>query len=136
RTFAFIAGVVLVTGILAGLAPALESLRVDVIASLKGVRAIYAGASVRGLLVSAQVALSMVLLVEAGLFARSEERALRADPGYAPQKVVVTWLHFPDNTSLEAVRARIGASTRRVQAPPGGGAVAVSDDLPGVGAGS
>ena len=36
RTFAYIAAVVLLTGILAGLAPALESLKVDLTASLKG----------------------------------------------------------------------------------------------------
>ena len=130
RTFAYIAGVVLLTGILAGLAPALESLKVDVIGSLKGVRSIYGGSSVRGLLVSAQVALSMVLLVEAGLFARSEERALRADPGYAPQRVVVTWLNFRENSSLEAVRARIHAITQRVQALPGVASVTFSDFIP------
>src|SRR5205807_5338886 len=105
HTFAYIAAVVLVTGILAGLAPALESLKVDLTASLKGDSfgsgaMLSAGTSstrLRGLLVSAQVALSMVLLVEAGLFARSEQRALRADPGYAPGKVVVAYLRFPDN---------------------------------------
>jgi putative ABC transport system permease protein len=130
RTFAYIAGVVLVTGILAGVAPALESLKVDVTAALKGVRGFFGSASLRGLLVSTQVALSMVLLVEAGLFARSEERALRADPGYAPQKVVVTWLRFPDSTKAEAVRARVEAIAQRVRALPGVGSVAFSDELP------
>lgn len=130
RTFAYIAGVVLVTGILAGLAPALESLKVDVIAALKGVRGVFASGTLRGLLVSTQVALSMVLMVEAGLFARSEERALRADPGYAPQKVVVTWLRFPDTARAEAVRARIEAIARRVRALFGVGSVAFSDELP------
>jgi predicted permease len=130
RTFAYIAGVVLMTGILAGLAPALESLKVDVTAAINGVRGVFGSATLRGLLVSTQVALSMVLLVEAGLFARSEERALRANPGYAPQKVVVTWLRFPDSTSPEGVRARVEAIAQRVRALPGAGSVAFSDELP------
>src|SRR5207245_9309088 len=106
RTFSYIAAVVLLTGILAGLAPALESLKVDLTTSLKGSGSPLLGPTggrrLRGLLVSAQVALSMVLLVEAGLFARSEDRALRADPGYAPQRVVVAFLHFPHKSTLES----------------------------------
>ena len=67
--------------------------------------------------VSAQVALSMVLLVEAALFARSEDRALRADPGYAPQRVVVAPLHFPDNSTIESARVRhFGRASRSPRA--------------------
>ena len=138
HTFAYIAAVVVVTGILAGLAPALESLKMDLTASLKGASSRMgavlgpgaSGTRMRGLLVSAQVALSMVLLVEAGLFARSEQRALRADPGYAPGKVVVAYLRFPDNSKLESVRSRLAAITRRMRALPGVRSVAFSDDLP------
>src|SRR5262249_51541224 len=108
----------------------LESLKVDVTAALKGVRGVFGSATLHGLLVSTQVALSMVLLVEAGLFARSEERALRADPGYAPQKVVVTWLRFPNGAGADAVRARVEAIAQRVRALPGAGSVAFSDELP------
>ena len=53
------------------------------------------GGRLRAALVSAQVAMSMVLLVGAGLFAKSEQRNLHADPGYLPQKVVVSQLRFP-----------------------------------------
>src|SRR5262249_20652572 len=83
QTFAYIGAVVLATGILAGLAPALESVKVNLAGSLKSAGGGAPGASgarVRALLVSAQVALSMVLLVEAGLFAQSEDRNLRSDP--------------------------------------------------------
>src|SRR5262249_22631151 len=72
HTFAYISAVVLATGFLSGLAPALESLKVDLTSSLKGHAAWFGGAfggtRLQGLLVSAQVALSMVLLVEAGVF--------------------------------------------------------------------
>jgi predicted permease len=133
RTFAYIAAVVMVTGILAGLAPALESLKVNLSASLKahaGFGAAGGGTRIRNLLVSAQVALSMVLLVEAGLFARSEDRALRADPGYAPHKVIVTYLGFSDTSTLESARVRLHAIEDRMKALPGVRSVAFSDDMP------
>ena len=136
RTFAYIAAVVLITGIFAGVAPALESLKVELIASLKGASGMGAllgtgsGTRLRGLLVSAQVALSMVLLVEAGLFARSEQRALRADPGYAPSKVVVAYVRFPDSSKPETAPARLEAIAQRMRRLPGVRGVAFSDGLP------
>jgi predicted permease len=134
RTFSYIAVVVLVTGVLAGLAPALESLRVDLTSSLKGGRNVLfgspGGTGMRGFLVSAQVALSMVLLVEAGLFVRSEDRALRANPGYAPQRVVLAWLRFPDKSTVPTTKARLRAIEQRMMAVPGVRSVAFSDRPP------
>jgi predicted permease len=134
RTFAYIMAVVLITGILAGLAPALESLKVDLTASLKGSGGLLpgpgGGTRMRGLLVSLQVALSMVLLVEAGLFARSEDRALRADPGYSPQRVVVAHLFFGDKSTLESTAVRSAAIVQRVKALPGVRSVGFSDRIP------
>ena len=77
---------VLVTGLAFGLAPALESTRIDVLSALRD----DTGAgwwpgrrlSLRGALVTLQVALSFVLLVGAGLFARSLAHELAVDPGY------------------------------------------------------
>jgi predicted permease len=137
RTFSYIAVVVLVTGILAGLAPALESLKVELTAALKGASPQWLGGiggigsvHVRGFLVSAQVALSMVLLVEAGLFARSEQRALKADFGYEPGKVVSAYLRFPDNSRPEAASGRLRAIEQRIERLPGVQSVAFSDELP------
>ena len=131
RTFAYIAAIMLATGILAGLAPALESLRVELTATLKGQAGILGGgAGLRGLLVSAQVALSMVLVVEAALFARSEQQAMYADPGYNPRQVVVVGVRFPEDTQPESARARLDAIARRVRALPGVRSVGFSDELP------
>ena len=77
---------VLVTGVTFGLAPALESTRIDVQSALRD----DAGSgwwpgrrlSLRGALVTLQVALSFVLLVGAGLFARSLAHEVAVDPGY------------------------------------------------------
>src|SRR5205814_3145018 len=67
RIFLYISAVVMLSGILSGLAPALESLKVDLTASLKGYGSMLGGGSrLRAALVTAQVAMSMVLLVGAG----------------------------------------------------------------------
>ena len=130
RIFLLISTIVLFSGILSGLAPALESAKLDLASSLKGYSSILAGGRIRAALVSAQVAMSMVLLVSAGLFAKSEERTLYADPGYLPQKVVVAQLRFPENTTAAAARIRLDAIAQRVRVLPGVHSVAFSDGLP------
>ena len=131
QTFAYISAVVFVTGILAGLAPAMESIKVDLAGSMKGLApSALGGARLRGWLVSAQVALSMVLLVEAGLFARSEDRNLRGNPGYAPEHVVVLPMRFGERTATPAVLARIRDMADRVRTMPGVQSVAFSEGLP------
>ena len=84
RIFLYLSVVVVATGIFAGLAPAVESVKVDLLGSLKGYGGAVSssgGARLRGWLVSAQVAMSMVLLVEAALFAQSENRNSERGPG-------------------------------------------------------
>ncbi len=90
RVFAYVAVVVLLTGIAAGLAPALESVKVDLAGSMKGAGGRLGNSGVRGWLVTAQVAMSMVLLVQAALLGKSEDSNLHANPGYEPASVVVS----------------------------------------------
>src|SRR5262249_52918112 len=131
HTFTYVAVVVLFTGIASGLAPALESIKVDLAASMKGTSgSTSGGASMRGWLVSAQVAMSMVLLVEAALFGQSERRTLYADPGYQSRSVVVAPLRFPDTLLPEAARLRLDRIAARMRALPGVRSVTFSDDLP------
>src|SRR5262249_46284726 len=65
-----------------------------------------------------------------GLFIRSEDRALRADAGYDPRRVVVTFMNFPYNSTVQSTRARTEAIVQRVRALPGVKAVAFSDSPP------
>ena len=131
RIFLYISAIVLLSGLLSGLAPALESVKVELASSLKGYGSLLRGGGrLRATLVTAQVAMSMVLLVGAGLFAKSEERNLHADPGYLPQKVVVSQLRFPENTPVAAARVRLDAIAQRMKALPGVHSVAFSDELP------
>ncbi len=133
RIFLYLCSVVVAAGVLSGLAPAVESVKVDLLSSLKGYGATLSragGARLQGWLVSAQVALSMVLLVEAALFAQSEDRTLRASPGYLPDRVVVAPVHFPDSSTVDHAMVRLQAMTDRIKALPGVRAVAFSDGLP------
>lgn len=71
--FAYLAGITLAAGCLAGMAPAAESLRGELSGSLKRQRDKW---KLRDMLIAAQVAVSLVLLVGAALFARTQFRLL------------------------------------------------------------
>ena len=90
RVFVFTFGVASATGILFGLVPALYVSRPDLVPTLKGPRASgqRSGALMRGGLVIAEVALSLILLVAAGLCVRTLVNAAAIDTGYQTTKVL------------------------------------------------
>ncbi len=89
RVAAYTGAVALAASIIFGLAPALQSTPRDLVASLKdGAPGSGRGRSrLRRALLVAQVALSLTLLIGAGLFTRSLTRALRADVGFDGDRV-------------------------------------------------
>ena len=92
RVLAFTAAAALLTALLCGLVPALQASAPDLTAALKsGPREGGAGAQrrLRDGLVVAQVALTIVLLVGAGLFVRSLRHAVTLDMGLDPTRLVV-----------------------------------------------
>ena len=96
RVLAFTLGVTVLTGILFGLAPALRAARVDLSSVLKGTsRSIASSGSRAGrvpvgkILVVAQVALSLLLLVVAGLFLRSFQNLAAVQIGYDSDHLLV-----------------------------------------------
>ena len=92
RVLAAAIGAALVTGLVFGVVPALQSARPDLTGALKeGGRSATAGGRaqfVRSLLVVAEVALAVVLLVGAGLFTGSFVRLMRVDPGFDYRNVI------------------------------------------------
>ena len=86
RVLLFTLGVSLVTGVIFGLAPAIQASRPDLVVELKERSGAPAGSnrlfSLRNCLVAAQVALSLVALIGAGLFLRSMQNAQRTNPGF------------------------------------------------------
>jgi len=130
RVFTYVAVVVLLTGILSGLAPAIESVKVDLASAVRGNGGIMGGSKLRGWLVTAQVAMSMALLVEAALFGKSEERNLSADPGYMPRHVVAAAVRFAEETPPAAARVRLNRIVEHMRAVPGVRDVTLSDAAP------
>ena len=85
RILGFTTAMSLLTGILFGLVPALQSTRSNVAGTLKeNAGAVVGGASatVRKILVTAQIALSLLLLIAASLFIRSLQNLKDLDPGF------------------------------------------------------
>jgi hypothetical protein len=87
RVLAFTAGCSLAAGLLFGLAPALAASRVDVNSGLKET-AIRSGGRLPAFLAAGQIALSLVLLADAGLLIRSFLVLASAHPGFDAHNVL------------------------------------------------
>jgi predicted permease len=100
RVLGFTFGLSVLTGVLFGLAPALQASRPNLLSALKDdtgapeVRG-FGRFGLRNVLVVLQVALSLVLLICAGLFMRSLRAASTADPGFNAENVLLTSLEMP-----------------------------------------
>ena len=89
RLAAFLALAIGTTAILAGMAPALRSTRVDAFEVLRTTRETRHGSSIRSSLLFAQAALCAFLLVGAGMFVRSLQQARTLDMGVDLSTLVV-----------------------------------------------
>jgi macrolide transport system ATP-binding/permease protein len=148
--FAYVFCLSLLAGVLFGLAPALESSGGAVSSALKA----NAGTGrvrsrrMRDLLMVAQVAVSLVLLIAGSMLIRSAIRAVKMDPGYETGRVLSLDLRFPEGerynaerraTLVREVRARLSSlpgvvSITSARAPDSGGfrtaAVSVNGEPP------
>jgi putative ABC transport system permease protein len=102
----FTLAVTMITGILFGLAPALVATRTKLTAALKeSGRGNSSGARsgrVRDFLLIAETALSLVLLIGAGLMLRSFQRLLATDPGFNPDRVLTMRVPLPSAITAKA----------------------------------
>jgi putative ABC transport system permease protein len=123
----------LVTVLVFGLAPALATSRVDLSESLKSVTRSVAGrrGRFRNGLVVAQVALSVILLVGAGLLMRSFMRLRGVDPGFDAHGLLTAEVSLGRAYGDSAVRSQFfDTYLTRVRALPGVTGAAFSSTLP------
>jgi len=99
RAVAFTFGVSLLTSLLCGLAPALSASRPDLNEALKeGGRSAGGNSGLaRGALVVAEVAMTLVLLVCAGLLIKSLWRVIQINPGFNPEGALTMQVSLPDS---------------------------------------
>ena len=136
RVLLFTAGVSLVTGVLFGLLPALQASKTDLNESLKeSGRSAMGGRRrqrARSMLVIAEVALSLVLLVGAGLLAKSFVRLQNVNPGFAPDHLLTANLALPRATYKDdkQIAQFFKQVVDRVRVLPGVEAAAAVSHLP------
>lgn len=119
--FTFLAVVTLLAGCFAGLAPARESLKVDLLTSLKGQEgATTTRSRSRSFLVIAQMAMSFVLVAAGVLFVRMQRSITRVNPGFETRQVflVTPQVSTPPYTPKSAA-AFYRAMRERVSELPG-----------------
>jgi putative ABC transport system permease protein len=138
----FTASVSLLTGILFGLFPALRTARLDLRETLnEGSRGSTAGPGqqrLRGLLVSSEIALTVILLIGSGLLLRSFSRLQDVPPGFRPDHLLVADLPLSQTAYAEPARryAFFDRLIERAAALPGVRSAAAASFLPVSGGGS
>ena len=130
----FTLAVSLATGVLFGLAPALQSSRVGLSEKLKeGDRGSTAGhARLRNALIVSEVALALMLLIAAGLLIESFARLAQVRPGFNPDSVLTFNIALPDNPYEDEAKAAafFDNVVRRIENLPGVKSAAAGNVLP------
>ncbi len=135
RVVLFAVGLAVATGVIFGLAPAMQATRPDLVPALKdegasGLRA-HRRYGLRNVLVVVQVAVSLVLLAAAGLFVRSLQEAQFIEPGFESVRAVVLSPILSLTEPDPAVRRQLTlAIADRLSALPGVERVALADRVP------
>jgi predicted permease len=122
RILAFTFSIATFTGVLFGLAPAVQSTRPDVAPSLKDESGSVMGGRgrLRKVLVATQVAISLLLLIGAGLFIRTLDNLLRVDVGFRTASLI-SFTVDPSLNGYPAERTREFSKTliERLRITPG-----------------
>jgi putative ABC transport system permease protein len=130
RVLLFTLGVSIVTGLLFGLAPALQASRLNLTDALKeGDRGSVGRQHLRNVLVVCEVALTLTLLVGAGLLIQSFRRVLQVDPGFEAQNLLTMQVSV-NNADGNQVVSFFKQLQENVRSLPGVKSVAISNGLP------
>lgn len=130
----FTLGISLLSGLLFGLAPAWHASKTDLNDALKegGRRTVSGSHRLRRILVISEVALSLMLLVSAGLLMRSFLALMKTDPGFTPDNILTMNLILPATKYKEDLQRASFFSNlvQRVEAVPGVESAALVNYLP------
>jgi putative ABC transport system permease protein len=133
RVLLFAALMVVITGAISGLVPAIRLSRTDLRDSLnEASRGNSAGMRTRRLLVTAEIALSLTLLTGAGLLLQSLWRLMRVSPGFDPAAVLTLQSsavgpQYADNNLL---RRLVSTDVANLRAIPGVQTAAAASEIP------
>jgi predicted permease len=133
RVYAYTLLLSLGTGVIFGLYPALQFSKADAISALKDEGATSGQQTtrsrLRSLLVGGQFAVSLFLLISAGLLIQGIRRSLTVDPGYETKRVFFVSLHTGRHPSPALQRTVIN----RLESVPSVASVAIASKPPGTG---
>lgn len=124
RVLAFTIGITLLTGLIFSIAPAFRATRVSLVTAMKGIGAAPGESHTHfrtgRWILTAQLALSLILLVGAVLFVQSFRNLVTSDPGFDPSNVLLVGIDT-GRTGLEgdALAALHSSVLARIRALPG-----------------
>src|SRR5215831_18894703 len=132
-TYTFVVSIL--TGVIFGVAPSLGSSRADVSQALKGQGRTSTSSAkqshLRNALVVSEVAVSLALLIGAGLVLKSFVRLERVDPGFRPDKLLTIWTILSETKYRPQQRVAFYEQVwERIRRLPGVKSVGAIDDLP------
>ena len=134
--FAYTFAVSLFTGIIFGLGPSLAASRADLTRSLKSEGAKLTASAkhsrLRSALVILELALSLALLIGAGLLVKSFVRLERVNPGFRPDHLLTAWIILPEKkySHPQQVTAFYQQALNKIEALPSVESVGATENPP------
>lgn len=135
KVLLFTLGAAFFTGLIFGIAPALQASKADINLALKesgGRTSIGGGNRLRNALVVSEIALSLMLLIGAGLLLKSFAELQRSDFGFNPDHVLTVQVILPQQKYSEPAKRLqfLDEALRRIESLPGVESVGATNFLP------
>ncbi len=115
QIFGYVLTISVLAGILFGFAPALESSRSALFSTVRGAATSLARSRMRDVLIAAQVAISLALMIAGSMLVRSAMYALRMNTGYDGGHVVDLRLQFPEESKYTAGQKAVLVNDLRIR---------------------